>query len=654
MPLPAPDLDDRRFQDLVDEAKRMIRRRCPEWTDHNVSDPGVTLIEAFAGMVDQLIYRLNQVPERTYVSFLDLLGLELFPPSAARVPVTFWLTAPQLEDVVIEAGTQVATRRRRGEEPVAFRTVERLAVLRCSLRHVMTQDADAAAVDRTGDLLGERPVKAFGEEPRPGNALLVGLDRAVPSCIVALRVDCRIEGYGVDPRDPPLVWEALCDGTWVRCDVDDETGGFNQPGSVAVHVPPNHAAAVVEGRSGGWLRCRLVPAREDQPAYTASPLLRAVEAATVGGTTTAVHGEDVRDEVIGSSEGVGGQRFAVRHAPIVAAEQPVAVEVGGPGGWEAWEAVDTFARSGPDDRHWRLSARDGVVEFGPAVREPDGPVRQFGAVPPVGAHVRVRRYRTGGGVRGNIAAGEIATLTSAIPFVGRVENRRAATGGVDGESVEEAKVRGPLLLGTRNRAVTIADHEQLALEATPELARVRCLAVGEDGRPVADDAPVAGVRVLLVPAVGPDAEGRIPFEQLVPSPTLLERVREHLDERRMVGARIQLAPPRYLGVTVVLQVRARPRADVDEVQARVLEALHGWFDPLRGGPEGDGWPFGRPVVLGEVHSVVGRLEGVDLVEDARVFPADPITGQRGAAATRIDVDADSLVVSYGHQVRVVR
>ena len=64
MALPVPNLDDRRFQDLVDEAKRLVQQRCPEWTDHNVSDPGVTLIEAFAYMTDQLIYRLNRVPDR--------------------------------------------------------------------------------------------------------------------------------------------------------------------------------------------------------------------------------------------------------------------------------------------------------------------------------------------------------------------------------------------------------------------------------------------------------------------------------------------------------------------------------------------------------------------------------------------------------------
>src|SRR5205085_9327151 len=98
MALPAPHLDDRRFQELVDEAKRLVQQRCPEWTDHNVSDPGVTLIETFAFMVDQLLYRLNRVPERNYVKFLELIGIKLYPPTASRVPVPFWLPAPRDTD----------------------------------------------------------------------------------------------------------------------------------------------------------------------------------------------------------------------------------------------------------------------------------------------------------------------------------------------------------------------------------------------------------------------------------------------------------------------------------------------------------------------------------------------------------------------------
>jgi predicted phage baseplate assembly protein len=339
--------------------------------------------------------------------------------------------------------------------------------------------------------------------------------------------------------------------------------------------------------------------------------------------------------------------------PVVASERPVHVEVATADGWAPWTQVQTFGDSSADDLHWRLDANEGSIMFGPAVRMEDGSMRSYGAIPPAGAHIRVRRYRTGGGRVGNVGAHEIVTLRSAIPFIASVDNRRPAIGGVDGESVEAAKTRGPLVLGTRNRAVTARDYEQLAREATPEVARVRCLPVDEGGRVGADTADAAGVRVLVVPAVAGSDGARMTFEQLVPSDHMMATVSQYLEERRMVGARVVVTPPRYLGVTAVIRLRARSHADPEEVRARTLDALYRYFDPLEGGPDGDGWAFGRPILLGDVFGVSQRVEGVDLIEDARMFPADPISGQRGDAITRIDLDPDSLAFSYGHQVQVL-
>ena len=111
MTLPAPNLDDRRFQDIVDEAKRRIARYCPEWTDHNVSDPGVALIELFAWMTEMILYRLNQVPDRLYVKFLELVGIELASASPARTDLLFTLAAPPEQTIRVPAGTQVGTER---------------------------------------------------------------------------------------------------------------------------------------------------------------------------------------------------------------------------------------------------------------------------------------------------------------------------------------------------------------------------------------------------------------------------------------------------------------------------------------------------------------------------------------------------------------
>src|SRR6188472_4526963 len=132
MALPVPNLDNRRFQDLVDDAKRFVQERCPEWTDHNVSDPGVTLIEAAAHMVDQVIYRVNRVPDLNYVKFLDLIGVELLPPAAARGEVTFWLSAPQPQPVIVRTETQVATARTDVADPIVFSTTRELEIVPCS------------------------------------------------------------------------------------------------------------------------------------------------------------------------------------------------------------------------------------------------------------------------------------------------------------------------------------------------------------------------------------------------------------------------------------------------------------------------------------------------------------------------------------------
>jgi len=140
--LPSPNLDDRRFQDIVDEAKRRIPRHCPEWTDHNVSDPGVALIELFAWMTDMLLYRVNQVPDKMYTSFLDLIGVRLEPPRAARVPVTFYLSAAQSGDVGIPEDTEVATIRTETNAAIVFSTERDATIRRPELAGAFTRDIE--------------------------------------------------------------------------------------------------------------------------------------------------------------------------------------------------------------------------------------------------------------------------------------------------------------------------------------------------------------------------------------------------------------------------------------------------------------------------------------------------------------------------------
>ena len=642
MSIPLPNLDDRRFQELVDDTKRMVQQRCPEWTDHNVSDPGVTLIETFAYIADQLLYRLNRIPDKLYLSFLELIGVRPHPPTAATADVTFWLSAPQDDDIVVGGGAQVCTVRTENDDATVFETVRELVIPVRRMTAVATQARDEEVAPRALELREGSGFNAFSTRPRPGDALLVALNEAAPNCAVALEWDCEVRGVGVNPDHAPLRWEAWTGAEWHACETErDGTGGLNRPGTIIVHLPPGHVASVIGGVRGGWLRTVVTEPEPDYPPYVSPPLVRSVEARIVGATVPAVHAEQILDEVVGLSEGVAGQAFPLAHAPVIDDGRPLRLEVATGAGWETWLEVDSFAGHGPDDLVFGVDRAVGAIEFGPAVREPDGTLTRFGATPAQGAPLRVPAYRCGGGTRGNVAARTISVLRTSVPFIERVENRHAASGGTAAETLEEVRIRGPLDLRTRDRAVTAADLEVLARRAAPSVARVRCVAAGD-----------LGARVLVVPMAPADADGRLAFESLVPPETMLQAIATYLDERRVIGTRLIIEPPNYQGVTVVARIRARPRHDSDALHAVALAALYEYFNPLTGGPDGDGWPFGRPVHTGEVYAVLQRLPGTELVEDVKLFAADPTTAERGDPTDRIVVDRDALVFSFGHQVRV--
>ncbi|HEY0452839.1 putative baseplate assembly protein [Actinophytocola sp.] len=649
MVLPAPELDDRRFQEFVDDAKRYVQRRCPEWTDHNVSDPGVTLIETFAFMTEQLCYRLNRVPDRLYVKFLELLGVRMLPPTPARVPVTFWLSTPAHSPLVIRAGTKVATTRTDSDEAVVFSTMADLTVVPTGISAVrrITTEGVGSENETTAFELGET-FAAFSEPPRLDDALLIGLRDPAPGCAVRVDFDGVTEGVGVNPQHPPLVWEAWTGAGWTECEVTtDETGGLNQSGRVVVHVPPTHEVRLIDEQRAGWLRVRVIEPLPGQPTYSASPIVRGLAAGTVGGATEAVHAEIHEFEEVGESDGIPGQRYRLARTPVLAGAFEAAVEVGTDTGWERWTQVENFAASKPDDRHIVVDGVAGEVEFGPAVRTEDRALRQYGAVPPPGAVIRMSRYYSGGGVRGNVARRAINTLKSSIPFVSGVVNLHPAHGGVDGETLDEAKARGPIMLRTRSRAVTAEDYEAIAREAAPEVARVHCLTAGED------DVSHGAVKVLVVPAAA-QRGGRIPFADLVPSADTLERIGSRLDDVRLVGTRVMVEPPRYRGITVVARLVARTRLDPDEIRERALAGLYAFLNPLTGGEDGTGWPFGRRVSHGEIFALLQSVRGVDVVEDLRMYGANPVTGERGAEVTRLPVGMGGLAYSYDHQVRVER
>lgn len=653
MPLPDPQLDDRRFQDLVNEAKSLIPRYCPEWTDHNLSDPGVTLIELFAWMTDLLLFRLNRVPAKNYLRFLDLLGIRLKDAVPGRAPVTFALSAPQPGPVTIARGTEVATVRTGDRPAISFATETDLVIWPPTLRQCLASSDDTNFADLTERLLDDAAYfDAFQPQPLPGDALYFGFPENISAHTLSLVFDCMVEGIGVDPRDPPLSWEAWCGGVlgWQKADVErDETGGLNQKGTVVLYLPEEMESRPLSRQPLYWVRLRLIQPRPRQPVYSASPRINTVAVTATGGTSWASHSMLLQDQVIGRASGTPGESFQLENTPVLPRHGDEYVEVQGPGGeWVPWREVETFQDSSPGDRHYILDGVTGTVTFGPTIRQQDGAERPFGAVPEKGSHIRMARYRVGGGTAGNVGANTLTVLKSSIPYVARVTNRIAAVGGLDPETMDAARMRAPAALRSQNRAVTAGDYEFLALQASRRVARAKCIQARSEARGSAT--PPGTVEVLIVPLL-PAGHQRT-LQALQPPPEMLEEVRTYLDERRLLGTQLVVDGPGYLGVIVEATIVAERQANAEQVRERVLRRITEHLDPLNGGPDGGGWPFGRDLYLSEMQSVVQAVPGVEYAQDVTIYQVDIQTGQSRAAGQKITLAEDILLLSYDHIVTV--
>ncbi|RAQ97525.1 putative baseplate assembly protein [Thermogemmatispora tikiterensis] len=665
MSLPAPKLDDRRFQDIVDQAKLLIPHYCREWTDHNVSDPGVTLIELFAWMTDMLLYRVNQVPDKNYIKFLELIGMQLEPPRAATAPITFYLSAAQPTAVTIPADTEVATVRTESSPAIIFTTEQPLTIQPPRLIDTFTRNASQGSnwlrhnLPPEGARGREKRVALFPQKPAPGDAFLLAFENDLSNHLLALIVDCeRAGGAGVDPTKPPLIWQVWQGraARWVNCELEyDGTGGFNEAGEIILHLPEMVRSEFV-GVTGYWLRCRLTEAQTGPGSYQVSPVLRRLRVEARGGTVSARHAITVKDEVLGVSDGTPGQVFRLQHTPILALDPQQEYLVSeAPGGKpQSWQAVEDFAESGPQDRHFTLDKLDGTLTFGPALLQPDGTVYRFGSVPEKGSLLVFKRYRYGGGVVGNVARGTLTVLKSAIPYVAHVTNREAAVGGRDAQSLEEARLRAPQKLRARTRAVTADDYEFLACQV-PGVARARCLAPGAQPGGRGDPRP-GQVFVIVLPQVD-DPEGKLAPEQLALSAELRSAVLSYLQPRRLLGTALEVHQPQYVSVSVQAELRVPEHSDpalIEAVQQEALEALRRYLNPYIGGPRANGWPFGRALNRSELYGLLQRIEHVEYVENLVISVGEATGAEKPLPANQqtVQIPRHGLICSGQHQIKV--
>lgn len=659
MPLTAPNLDDRRYQDLRQELLARVPRYAREWTDHHESDPGITLLELFTGLTEMTLYRLNQVPERNYVKFLELIGVQLEPARPARAELTFTLANPAAAFVIVPKGTQVGGTASDGD-PLIFETDEALIALTAKLAALQVFDGFGYSLATTANETDGQSFLPFGSAAREGSALLLGFDS--PLIFTDQQVNLAVV---IDPANavtafacgadelaapPParLAWEFWDGMHWQPILLDkDETRSFTRSGHVYFRGPGSRIKrdrlGAVTDKDLYWLRCRLV-----RSGYDRAPRLDSVLTNTVAATQALT----VRDEVLGTSNGRPDQVFGLANTPVLERSSPLAVRSGGEtveirslrlevnetgldDGFEVWQQVDDFFASKDDDRHFVLDRTTGEVRFGDGRR---GRIPAATSAPGVVA----REYRYGGGTRGNVGAGALSEILSFVEGVSGVSNRRAALGGSEEESLADAKLRAAAELKSQDRLVTAEDFESQARQTPGVLIRrAKALPLAHPRFP---DARIPGaVTVVVVP----DGEGEAP----APSEETRKAVCQYLDRHRLLTTELFVVGPTYHRIEVEAELVVSPEADLAEVKQDVDASLRRYFHPLSGGENGTGWEFGRDVFVSRVTQLLLSVAGVERIRDNRLTVW--LDDEAQPACQDVPLEDGALLENGDHRISVL-
>lgn len=625
MPLPLPNLDDRRWVDLVDESRSLIPVYAPEWTDHNPSDPGITLIEFLAWLAEGDIYRLNRIGDRQLLRMLALAGVRPKGPEPARALLRF--ETANVNPVQVPSGSVCST-----ADGIRYRTLAPVAVASTGVNAAFLHEAGAPKPVPLA-LDGTKAPAVFGEVPRVGNTFILGLWSTVPvGTELSLGFHFAGPRTGLDERrrildETPggalpehhgvrLTWECL-GSSWTPLQVHDGTRSLTLDGVVRFAVPVEFQSTVLGSLVPMYfIRCRIESGSFDSPPRLLDVFVNAAEADQAIPVAT-------EPFLVGTGDGGPFQRVVLAGAPVV----EDSVEISTP---EQWQRVDDLISALPADRRYLLNPTTGDITFG------DG---NQGSAPAQGVPINALYTATRG------AAGKTSRHT--ITVVGdeplaqqvTVDNPRPSQGGGDAETVRTAVGRARQLREASLRAVTVADIERIALE-TPGAVVARASARPNTYPGLGCVNALGAITVTVVPPAG----GPRPM----PSAGLLRLVAARLNRRRLIGTRLFVIGPAYVSIQVQAKVKAHPGYAAGALAARVASALNAFFHPLTGGPDGTGWPFGRDVYRSEVLGLIDGVAGVDSVVSLAISAGgcDPQCGN-------ICLPANALVAALDHAIEVI-
>jgi hypothetical protein len=576
------NLDDKSWSRIIEEARLLIPSFSPEWTDHNLHDPGITFLEVFAWLEEIQRYRLNRTSSTTRERFFAMAGVQPRAAQPANTLVEF--TPPEgspPQSIFVPAGTALTIT---GHLDLPYETVRDSYLVASTVTGVETL-AGGRELNRTSaqqDAAGH--FDAFGPDPKPGDALVITFSHTVsaPELSIAFRVFDR-DLPPVIPGSLPissveLRWEySSRTGAWQSLTViRDTTAALTLTGFVIFQDP---------GESILRIRATVAAGHYEIPPRIATIRLNTLEVRQIGHAAPKLE----------PGTGLPDQQRKLAFLPL-REDPPLVIQVGPEGAEEDWSPVRDLSNSVPGSKHYSFDPATGELLFGNGFN---------GLVPAKDHRIVVKPFRYTSGARGNLNAGMNWRLTApeqATLWVGT--NPLPATGGNDTESPDDTQLRARGEFRKSMRAVTAEDLETLA-EQTPNIRVSRAKAL-PGWSPLNPCTPNPGdVTLVVLPAARPDLEPQLT------SPGFLATVNRHLQSARLVASRLHVIGPEFVLLRVAAKVTLRSRAAAADVRRDIDASLREFFSPQN-------WPFGRDIFPSEIHQRLAGVAGVAFASQVRI------------------------------------
>lgn len=656
---PMINLDDRRFDDLVEEAKARLLHSLPELTQIVPGDPVHALVDVFAWLTETILYRANLIPERQRQAFLNLLQIPRRPalparglvcidasrkrtpnlaaivPAESRLPAAGQMFStvgdlqptPLLLDIVCKESISDQQLLEMGITPEQFRQTSPAgkAAIAFRPRHLLPgRDALAlsATVDQSLYLAFSIPLPLVNQKAALRNNLA-----GITLNIGIAPDDALLAEQESQPLPRKLIWELAWQQAGVA-DFDylpleqlaDSSNGARKAGVVRLRLPKDASllqAHLPDDPANAGLR----NSPPEQPGSTKPEQmlfwlrLRCPEQPDLTLAYLAVNAVDVigqgieRDVMLGLASGQPDQLLAFPQQNIDA--DSVLIDVEENGQFVPWRRVEHFGAAQAEAKVFVLDAAEGWLRFGDGYR---------GKMPGRGKRIRVAYYRHGGGAAGNLPANSIKTLDNAGAGL-QVRQDWSTAGGIDAESVTQMEQRIAAFLGHRNRAVTREDFTRLALDnPVNPVAKAELLTGFLPGSSLATARfNVPGVISVFVLPPAEMALAAFPRTRV----GLLKDVYTYLSQRCLLGTELYVLSPEYVPVAISVSVLEQDPQTRQQVYKAVEQALLLYLWPLTpGGRLGEGWPLGQPVDVNELRTVAGRVAGVQAIGALLMYVQD--------------------------------